>query len=292
MSNKESFLSRLFSQDRKSNNSRQIVSVTEIVSASAWQRYENKKLVAEGDLPWGFLPVVHIQNMAQPFYYEGVSDVEVLIPLQDELNTRLSDRANRITFQSFKMYLGKGIEGFEDRPVSPGRMWHTDNPEATIEEFGGDHRTPSEEMHIAEVREAMDKVSGVTPLVAGVLKNKLGNLTSAVALRLTLMGMLSKTERKRFTYGEGLKRICEMVLEIFDKAGIYQTSKVDRKIDIIFPSPLPENMMEKLQEAQIKKELGVPTEQVLRELGYEVNTREKINYESERHRRKNVVRDN
>jgi hypothetical protein len=27
--------------------------------------------------------------------------------------------------------------------------------------------------------------------------------------------------------------------------------------------------MEKLQEAQIKKELGVPTEQVLRELGYE-----------------------
>jgi hypothetical protein len=28
-------------------------------------------------------------------------------------------------------------------------------------------------------------------------------------------------------------------------------------------------MTEKLKEAQIKKELGVPTEQVLRELGYE-----------------------
>jgi hypothetical protein len=28
-------------------------------------------------------------------------------------------------------------------------------------------------------------------------------------------------------------------------------------------------MMEKLKEAQIKKELGVPTEHVLRELGYE-----------------------
>jgi hypothetical protein len=27
--------------------------------------------------------------------------------------------------------------------------------------------------------------------------------------------------------------------------------------------------MEKLQEAQIKRELGLPTEQVLRELGYE-----------------------
>lgn len=248
---------------------REVVWVTEIMSADNWQRYENKELVGEGELAWGFLPVVHIQNVAQPYYYEGVSDVEPLIPLQDELNTRLSDRANRITFQSFKMYLGKGIEGFEERPISPGRMWCTDNPEASIEEFGGDAATPSEDSHIAEIREAIDKASSVTALVAGVLKSKLGNLTSAVALRLMMMGMLSKTERKKFTYGVGLKEICRMVLSILDKSGIYETSDRDREVEIVFPSPLPENMMEKLREAQIKKELGVSTEQVLRELGYE-----------------------
>jgi hypothetical protein len=227
--------------------------------------------VAEGELPWGFLPVVHIQNVAQPYYYEGVSDVEPLMPLQDELNTRLSDRANRITFQSFKMYLGKGIEGFEDRPVSPGRMWYTDNPDATIEEFGGDAATPSEDIHIAEIREAMDKTSGVTPVVAGLLRDRIGNLTSAVALKLTLMGMLSKTERKRFTYSEGIKKIARMALAILDKANIYRTTESEREIEIIFSTPLPENVMEKLKEAQIKKELGVPAEQVLRELGYEIS---------------------
>jgi len=244
------------------------------MSQTASQSYEDRTLVAEGELPWGFLPVVHIQNVAQPYYYEGISDVEPLIPLQDELNTRLSDRASRITFQSFKMYLGKGIEGFEDRPVSPGRMWYTDNPDAAIEEFGGDAKTPSEDMHIAEIREAMDKASSVTPLVAGVLKSKLGNLTSAVALRLTLMGMLSKTERKKFAYGEGLKRICRMVLGMLDKANIYKSCSADKEVDIIFPSPVPENMMEKLKEAQIRKELGVPIEQVLRELGYEAAVQE------------------
>jgi hypothetical protein len=277
VSRKSSFLSRLVSgfsggwrtHRRGSGDSRETAAVTEITSSKAWQRYEDKHLVGEGELPWGFLPVVHLQNIAQPYYYEGISDVEPLTPLQDELNTRLSDRANRITFQSFKMYLGKGIEGFEDRPVSPGRMWYTDNPDAAIEEFGGDAAVPSEDMHIAEIREAMDKTSGVTPLVAGVLKNKLGNLTSAVALRLTLMGMLSKTERKRFTYGEGLKKVCGMVLDVLDKANIYRTSGAEKGVDIIFPSPLPENVMEKLKEAQIKKELGVSTEQVLRELGYE-----------------------
>jgi len=279
LSRKNTFFAKLLSPSRRNSDSRQVVAVTEITSALAWQRYEDKQLVAESKLPWDFLPVVHIQNIAQPYYYEGLSDVESLIPLQDELNTRLSDRASRITFQAFKMYLGKGIEGFEDRPVSPGRMWYTDNPEAAIEEFGGDASTPSEDLHIAEIREAMDKASGVSPVVAGVLKNKLGNLTSAVALRLTFMGMLSKNERKRFTYTEGLKNIAQVILAMLDKADIYKTSKTDREIDIIFPSPLPENMTEKLKEAQIKKELGVPTEQVLRELGYDTTNERENSYQ-------------
>jgi hypothetical protein len=227
-------------------------------------------LVAEGDNLLGIVPVVHIQNIAQPYYYEGISDVEQLVGLQDELNTRLSDRANRITFQSFKMYLAKGIEGFEDKPVSPGRMWCTDNPDATIEQFGGDSSAPSEDAHITEIREAMDKISGVTPVVAGILKNKLGNLTSGVALKMTFMGMLARTTRKQFTYGKGLKQIGQMILHTLDVCGVYHTGAEDREIEVLFPNPLPENMMEKLQEAQIKKELGVPREQVLRELGYQI----------------------
>ena len=267
LNKKSSFLGRLLSG--KGGEGRQVVAITEITSATGWQRYEDKELIAEGELSWGFLPIVHIQNIAQPYYYEGISDVEGLVPLQDELNTRLSDRASRITFQSFKMYLGKGIEGFEDKPVSPGRMWHTDNLEATIEEFGGDEAAPSEGLHIAEIREAMDKTSGVSPVAAGILKGKVGNLTSAVALRLTMMGMLTKTERKKFTYSDGLKRICKMILAILDTANIYKSSDADREVDVVFPNPLPEDAMEKLKEAQIKKELGVSTEQVLKELEYQ-----------------------
>jgi hypothetical protein len=60
-----------------------------------------------------------------------------------------------------------------------------------------------------------------------------------------------------------------MVLEMLDISGVYKSEKRDREVEIVFPSPLPENMTEKLKEAQMKKELGVSTEQVLRELGYE-----------------------
>ena len=60
-----------------------------------------------------------------------------------------------------------------------------------------------------------------------------------------------------------------MVLAMLDTAGIYRTAEADRDVDVVFPNPLPEDTMDKLKEAQIKKELGVSTEQVLKELGYE-----------------------
>lgn len=262
------FLTRLLNTSNGTAG-RERVMVCEIIGADAWQRYEGMEVVGEGINLLGKVPVVHIQNIAQPYCYEGISDVEPLIPLQDELNTRLSDRASRVTFQSFKMYLAKGIEGFEDRPVSPGRMWSTDNAEASIEQFGGDGAVPSENMHISEIREAIDKTSMVTPLIAGVLKSRLGNLTSAVALNLTMMGMLAKIERKRFTYGAGLKQIAKMIFELLDAAGIYATDEQDREFEVIFPDPLPEDTSEKLKDAKIKLELGIDKNQILKELGYE-----------------------
>jgi hypothetical protein len=262
-----SFISRLLGSGK--TGSRDVSTITEIIGPDAWQRYEDGELSAQGQSPWGFVPLVHIQNIAQPYYYEGQSDVEPLIPLQDELNTRLSDRANRITMQAFRMYLAKGIDSSDVKAVSPGRIWFTHNTDAKVDEFGGDSRSGSEEAHIGEVREALDKTSGVTPIVAGLLKSKLGNLTSAVALKMTLMGTLSKTERKKFTYGRGIAKLGAMVLEMLDRAGVFATTEDDRGVEVIFPSPLPEDNTEKLKEAQLKRDLGISQEQVLRELGYE-----------------------
>ena len=245
------------------------VEAIEILSPTWWQRYEDGVLVAEGENPLGDVPVVHIQNLPHPGQYAGAGEVEPLVPLQDELNTRLSDRANRVTFQSFKMYLGKGIDGFEDRPVAPGRMWATDNPDASIEAFGGDAESPGENAHIAELREAMDKTSGITPLAAGLLRDQLGNLSSATALKVVLMGMLARLERKRTLYGAGLIEANHKVLDTLDRLGIFRTAPEDRATRLHWPDPLPENLSEKLAEAKAKRDLGVPAETVLRELGYE-----------------------
>jgi hypothetical protein len=254
----------------RSDERRATVPVTRILTADLWQHYERERLIATGETPWtgGRVPVAHIQNTAEPWRWEGLGEVEPLIPLQDELNTRLSDRANRVTMQCFKMYLAKGIDGFDKVPIAPGQVWSTDNPDATVQAFGGDASSPSEDAHIQQIREALDKVSGVPPVAGGVVQGKIGNLSSATALRVTLMSVLAKTARKRVTYGRGLQEVCGLILAALDHAGVLRTSASDRGVRIEWPDPIPTDDRERVLAAEGKARLGVPAERVLSELGY------------------------
>ncbi len=266
------FLSRLGSWMRRTRVDlpprRATTTVTEIISATHRQVYEDEHLVLSEANVLGFVPAVHIQHQRRPYEYAGVGEVEPLIALQNELNTRLSDRANRVTLQSFKMYLGRGIEGFSDRPVGPGQMWITDNPEASIQAFGGDAESPSEESHIREVREALDKISAVTPLAAGLIRAKVGTLSSENAMRISLLGILSKTLRLRQLYGRGLSDLCSMVLGALHQSGWLRTEQCDRSVEALWAPPIPQDESRVLADALVKRDLGVPSEVILAELGY------------------------
>jgi len=260
------FLSRLAGwmgngQDTHAGATRGRVVVTEIFSANRRQVYEDDRLALDERHGLGVIPAVHIQNQSQPYYWEGVGEVEGLIALQDELNTRLSDRANRVTLQSFKMYLGKGIEGFGDKPIAPGQMWMTDNADASIEAFGGDSESPSEEAHIREIREALDKASAVSALAAGNLPARVGALSSENAMRISLLGILSKVERKRRLYGAGIAQALALGLAMLDKAGVFATTEAERALAISWGSAIPFDADSQADAAQAMRGLGVPADE-------------------------------
>jgi hypothetical protein len=147
-------------------------------------------------------------------------------------------------------------------------MWMTDNENASIEGFGGDADSPSEKQHIEELREALDKTSGVTPAAAGHIKARIGNLTSENALRISLMGTIAKVKRKRITYGRGIAELCELILHALDVHGALRTQPEDRAIEIVWPDPLPADESRRIQDALLKAQLGVPPETLRAELGY------------------------
>ncbi|MFG0258398.1 MAG: phage portal protein [Phycisphaerales bacterium JB043] len=246
--------------------------ITDVYSATHHVQLADSSIRHSGVSRLGVLPVVHMQNRSQPLHYEGLSEVEPLIPLQDELNTRLSDRANRVTMQSFKMYLAKGIDAFgasgTPASIGPGQIWSTDNPDASIQSFGGDASSPSEDAHIEQIRQALDKTSGITPVAAGVIRERIGQLSSENALRVTFMGMLAKSQRKQLTYGRGIAQICRLILLALDRAGVYPTTHSQRDVRVVWPDPIPTSEPDRLESAREKIDLGVPDERVLAELGY------------------------
>ena len=243
---------------------------TEVITPGREVVYEDGEVVSDrrSALFGEALPVVHVQNLSQPYRYSGLGEVEPLMPLQDELNTRLSDRASRVTMQSFRMLLAKGVDGFDSVPVGPGQVFSTDNPDVAIVPVGGDADAPSERAHVDEIREALDKISGVPPLAGGVIRAKIGNLSSANALRITLMSLLAKTARKWISYGRGIEQASRLVLAALDAAGVLPTSPMQRGIRLVWPDPLPQEADEAARTAQSKLELGVSRERVLSELGY------------------------
>jgi hypothetical protein len=243
--------------------------ITEVFAPGVRRVYRDGKRVSSErtTLLANTVPVVHIQNVSQPFVYGGVGEVEPLVALQDELNTRLSDRANRVTLQSFRMYLAKGLESFDAQSIGPGTVWSTTNPDASIQAFGGDLYNPGEESHIAEIREAMDKVSGVPPLAGGVVRAKLGNLSSANALRVTLMGLIAKTQRKRIGYGRGMERVGQLILRALHDSGTLRLPERERGLRTVWPGFVFEDERDQLAAARQKQELGVDRGRVLAELG-------------------------
>jgi hypothetical protein len=244
----------------------------DLYGAEEWQRYQDGVLVASGANLLGAIPLVHMVHGNHPFVYAGPGAVEPLIPLQDDLNTRLSDRGHRVTMQAHKMFLAKGMQDTGDQLIGPSRVWYTDNSAASVTEFGGDFEAPSELAHISDIREAGDKISGASPIAAGAIKNRLGALTSAVALRMTLISLLSQSVGRRSGGGDAIQAHVELGLRWLDVLGLFKTSPAERRVALSWPSPLPENKTEELNDATLKKDLGVPLAVVLRELGYAAPT--------------------
>lgn len=244
--------------------------VVELWTAARHRVWAGGRLVREAANPLGVVPAAHVQNRRQPLRYAGVSDVEGLIPLQDELNTRMSDRAHRVTMQSFRMYLAKGLEGLGDGGVrvGPGQVWSTDNPDASVEAIAGDASSPSEDAHVEQVRQALDKASSVTPVAAGVIRERIGQLSSENALRITFTGLLARTARKQQAYGRGLQEAAGLILRALALSGHLATGDDERGVRVEWPEPLPLSERERLDAALKKVEIGVSREQALAELGY------------------------
>ncbi len=100
------------------------------------------------------------------------------------------------------------------------------------------------------------------------MSGKIGQLSSANALRVALIGLLAKTARKRSAYGRALSDALEMSLRLMHIDGVFETTPEERRVRVEWPDALPGDLSSRLSAAEAKQRIGVAPDAVLEELGY------------------------
>ncbi len=182
--------------------------------------------------PYGFIPFVHIPNARPANEFWGISDLKDVMPLNRELNERMSDVADVIRFHSDPPVVFKGVREHSSLAVGPGTVW--DLPEgAEVELLEWRGQAPAVQEHIERVMRALHDVAETPKTAFG----DSGRLLSGVALETEMQPLIQKTLRKRIWWSAGLRRRNRYILRIAELQGI--GSFAPYRSRIIWPPLLP-----------------------------------------------------
>jgi hypothetical protein len=186
--------------------------MVEVWTASSFRLIVGGQTVHEGPNPYGFIPFVHVANLQPPNSPWGVSDLVDLIPLNRELNERMSDQADVIRYHADPPVVFRGVEEHSDLPVGPGTVWDLPrDADVSLLEWRGS--APAFQEHVERVLRALYEVTETPRTSFG----DSGRLLSGVALETELQPLIQRTFRKRVGWRAGLRRLNRMLLQMAER---------------------------------------------------------------------------
>lgn len=215
-----------------------------------------------------FPPIVDWKNKYKPFAYYGASDISHY-GLNDAVNFLASNTNKIIRFHASPRVVAKDVVMPRD-PMTGEQVPYNPND---IIEIG-----PNGEMYLLEP--AADLVSSMTLLEKlqnmfftqakvidlATIQDKLGQITN-FGVRMMFADTLADLRQKQQLYGDGLAWLI-----VYGMAA--QNVAIPLPV-LQWPDPLPENMLEKAQIAQIEKNIGTASTQTLsEEMGHDWATEE------------------
>jgi Phage portal protein, SPP1 Gp6-like/Domain of unknown function (DUF4055) len=224
------------------------VATVEIWSDQRYRLVVGSQTVHDGPNPYGFIPFVHVPNLQPPNSRWGQSDLLDLIPLNRELNERMSDQADVIRYHADPPVVFRGVEEHSDLPVGPGTVWDLPrDADVTLLEWRGN--VPTLQEHIDRVLRALYEVTETPRTSFG----DSGRLLSGVALETELQPLVQRTLRKRVSWTAALRRCNQMLLMLAERvSGLAPGAFAPYRSQIVWPPMLPRD-----DEAEARRNLAL-----------------------------------
>ena len=268
---------------------RQVYTYTEILTDDRIEEYVNDELIDSRPNPIGVVPIIHIPNVLVSGSPWGLSDCHDVITLNRNYNEVATDIADIVNYHAAPVTVITGAKA-SNLEKGPKKVWGGLPKDAQVFNLeGGGQGLMGALEYLKVVKTAMHEMIGVPETALGQVQ-PISN-TSGVALSIQYQPLMNRYQQKLVQYGEGLRRINELVLrtlafkepELFKYNPIFngpikpnQLTELDLNNPITyetivhFPQPLPLDKLIVLNEIQMKMGLNLESrEGALRQLGEE-----------------------
>ena len=214
--------------------------------------------------PYGIVPVFHFGNNAD-IGCLGQSELRQAMPVQDGLNKSVLDMLVAMEFSAFRQRWAAGIEiEYDDdgKPKPPfvagaDRLWIASDPNTTL----GDFNTSNLDQFLKvkdSFRIDMASVTG-TPLHY-FLQNSRG-FASGESLKQNETRFLAKVRDRQVSFGQTWSDLMSFALQLAGHGAAME-------LITDWEDPAPTDEKDVLGNILLKKQIGVSTEQALKEAGY------------------------
>jgi hypothetical protein len=214
--------------------------------------------------PYGIVPVFHFANNADIGEF-GRSELEAAMPVQDGLNKSVLDMLVAMEVSAFRQRWAAGIEiqldpetGKEIAPFRSGldTLWLTESPDAKFGDFAA-----TELEQFLKVKDGFRiDIASVTGTPLYYLMPHTRAVPSGESLRKAETRFLAKVRDRQEQFGAVWAEAMSFALKIAGHPGVSLVTH--------WEDPAPTSERETLENLRIKKELGISTEQALKEAGY------------------------
>lgn len=221
--------------------------------------FEDGEEVDRMNNPYGFIPFVQIKNFPIAGRTRGVGDLEDIIPLNVELNTKRSDVSEVIDYHSAPITLVYGAK-IGNLEKGANKVWGGLPKDAKVENLHLQGDLTASVNYTADLKTAMCEIAGIPETVLGGA-SAISN-TSGVALQYMNLPLIDRTNVKRGCTKDGIQLINKMVLFLGLYHGLiekpdYISMKDFLHNEVTLPDTLPKDLLIELQMLQQELTLGL-----------------------------------
>ena len=221
--------------------------------------YEGKKEVDRMENPYGFIPFVQIKNFPIAGRTRGVGDIDDIIPLNVELNTKKSDVSEVIDYHSAPITLVYGAK-IGNLEKGANKVWGGLPKDAKVENLNLQGDLVASVNYASDVKTSMCEIAGVPETVLGGA-SAISN-TSGVALQYMNLPLIERTRIKRSCSSDGLQEVNKYIIFISLYHDLIKkpediSMKDFLRNEVEIPDTLPKDELIELQKIQQEMTMGL-----------------------------------